>query len=102
MDSQHPQAVEEEGPAQIGQSGRLRLHVQLFPQVQVQPLELGGAEFLQPQLFELPVEVLLQAGAGHPLGEEADGFADLGVRRRQGQLGELPVPHGGHGGVPQV
>ena len=102
VDPQHPQAVEEEGPAQVGQGGPLRLHIQLLPQIQVQPLELGGAEFLQPQLLQLAVEVLLHAGAGYPLGEKADLFADLGVGRRQCQLGKLPVAHGGNGGVPQV
>ena len=102
LDIQHPQAVEEEGPAQVGQGGGLRLHVQLFPEVQVQPLELGGAELLQPELLQLAVEVLLHAGPAHPLGEGSDLGADLGSRCGQSQLGKLPVAHGGNGGVPQV
>ena len=44
VDVQYPQLVEEEGTAQIQQSGLLTLDVQPFPQIQVQPLEFHCTE----------------------------------------------------------
>ena len=83
-------------------SDLLGLHVQPLPQVQVQLAQTGGAVFLQAQLLELTVKVLLHAGAAHPLGKKADFLADLRLRRRQSHLRKIPVAHDGDRGVPQV
>ena len=94
--------MEKGGALQVQKGGARRLHIPVLPQIQRQILGGEVPVLLQLQVLELAVEISLDAGAAHPVGQHADGGADLGAGHRPGDGREAAAAQTGHRRVPQI
>ena len=101
-DPQDAETMQEKGAVQIKERRGLCGHISVLPQVQRKLLLGDVAVFLQLQLLQFPIKVLLDAGAAHAVRQGANQCADLRIRHGQGDFGKAAAAQTGHCRVPEI
>ncbi len=94
--------MKERGAIQVEECRLFTLHAAVFAQIEIKRLLNGRPIFVQLEAIQLAIEIRLDRRLADPLGQLAYRRANVDLRQRFLDGGQLPLAEQRHGGIAQI